>query len=133
MIFNQNLRVSIFSILTSLLINTNLLSMQTAPTSNSISHLTKIHQLPNRGNLMRYLPPKNLSLNQGLPIVRLPGNKLGFEDRFGNVWVKGPSRTNGERFEWDVQLANKNKARMQTLAAGTGKHLNVSLTGRVTH
>ena len=37
------------------------------------------------------------------PILRGP-NK-GFVDKFGNEWVKGPSRTLGQPFEWDVQLS----------------------------
>ncbi|HLB94124.1 MAG TPA: polymorphic toxin type 17 domain-containing protein [Candidatus Babeliales bacterium] len=113
------------------LISTNLLGINRP--NNSINHLTKINELPNRGGLIRYIPPKNCSLTQGLPIVRLPGNKHGFRDKFDNIWVKGPSRTNGERKEWDVQLANKNKKCMKRLAAPDGNHLNISLTGRVTH
>lgn len=140
MTLRNNLRFLIFNISTSLLISTNLLGMQKLnpkPINNSISHLSisyliKKHQLPYRGGLIRYMPPK-VCLNQGLPIVRLPYNKIGFEDKFGNSWVRGPSRTANEEFEWDVQLANNNKKRMKSLAANDGNHINVSLKGIVTH
>lgn len=118
------------------LISINLLGINrpnNEPANNSISHLIKKHQLPYRGGLIRYIPPKNCSLNQGLPTVRLPGNKKGFIDKFGNIWIDGRGITANEEFEWDVQLAKKNKKRMKTLAANEGNHVNVSLTGRVSH
>ena len=62
------------------------------------------------------------------------GKKTGYVDKFGNVWVKGPTRTNGEEFEWDVQLT---KTRVELFKrsglSSDGKHLNVSLQGRITH
>ncbi|WP_152810488.1 polymorphic toxin type 17 domain-containing protein [Ostreibacterium oceani] len=33
-------------------------------------------------------------------MARGPNN--GFIDRFGNEWVRGPSRTKGQAFEWDA-------------------------------
>lgn len=114
------------------LISINLLGINrpnNKPTNNSISHLIKKHQLPYRGGKMRYIPPKNCSLNQGLPTSQ----SNGFIDKFDNVWEKGRGITANEEFEWDVQLANKNKKRMKRLAAPDGNHVNVSLTGRVSH
>ena len=41
-------------------------------------------------------------------------------DKFGNEWTKGPTRTKGQPFEWDVQRPD-------------GTHWNISLDGKVTH
>ncbi|MFV2126138.1 polymorphic toxin type 17 domain-containing protein [Micromonospora sp. LOL_013] len=60
------------------------------------------------------------------------GQKGGYIDRFGNEWVRGPSRTPGQEFEWDVQLSRTGKAQLRRLSPD-GKHLNVSLDGRITH
>lgn len=59
------------------------------------------------------------------------GPNHGFMDAYGNEWTRGPSRTQGEAFEWDVIPANRNSG----LAAfsGDGSHVNVSLRGDVTH
>lgn len=54
------------------------------------------------------------------PVRFLAVRFLSFMDRFGNEWTKGPSRTAGEAFEWDVQLRD-------------GGHWNVSLEGHITH
>ena len=68
----------------------------------------------------------------------LPSNPLkkginnGFYDRFGNEWTKGPSRTEGENFEWDVQLSQTGKSQLGHLSRD-GKHINVSLKGKITH
>jgi filamentous hemagglutinin len=72
-------------------------------------------RLPTAGEVP-FVPPKGWTPSQPLP----RGEQQGYIDRFRREWVKGPSRTAGEHFEWDVQLAN-------------GDHLNVSLTGRITH
>lgn len=45
------------------------------------------------------------------PIPR--GPNLGFLDRFGNEWKKGPSRTVGRPFEWDVQLSRTGKEQIR--------------------
>jgi RHS repeat-associated protein len=84
-------------------------------------------QLPTRGKV-RYIPPEGYSPGQPLP--RGPNN--GYIDRFGNEWLKGPSRTPGQPFEWDVQLG-KNTTNGVRWASRDGKHLNVSLGGEVTH
>jgi RHS repeat-associated protein len=84
-------------------------------------------QLPTSGKV-RYVPPEGYSPGQPLP--RGPQN--GYIDRFGNEWTRGPSRTPGQPFEWDVQLG-KNATNGVKWASPDGKHLNVSLDGEVTH
>lgn len=56
----------------------------------------------------------------------------GYLDRFGNEWVKGPSRTVGQAYEWDVQLSRTGNAQIGWLSRD-GRHVNVSLGGEVTH
>ncbi|WP_420388668.1 polymorphic toxin type 17 domain-containing protein [Roseivirga sp.] len=63
---------------------------------------------------------------------RLLKRNGGYVDKFGNIWKKGPSRTGGEAFEWDVQLSNKGKEMIGWLSRD-GKHVNISLNGVVTH
>ncbi|PIC05763.1 hypothetical protein CS060_03230 [Anoxybacillus flavithermus] len=82
--------------------------------------------LPTKGKI-RYVPPKNWTPSQPLP--RKGGGHI---DRFGNIWTKGPSRTKGEPFEWDVQLSKRGKQMLGHLSRD-GSHLNVSLKGRITH
>lgn len=83
-------------------------------------------QLPTTGKI-RYVPPKNWTPSQPLP--KMNG---GVVDRFGNTWTKGPSRTTGQAFEWDVQLSNTGKGQLGRFSRD-GSHLNVSLDGRITH
>ena len=97
---------------------------------HGLKSLIKKAELPTTGKL-RYVPPHGLHPSQKLP-TRNIGSQTGFLDRFGNVWVKGPSRTAGEAFEWDVQLSSRGK-RMCGWMSRTGSHLNVSLRGHVTH
>ncbi len=59
-------------------------------------------QLPTKGKV-RYVPPKGAGKN-----LHRTSNG-GYIDKFGNVWEKGPSRTIGEAFEWDVQLSKQGK------------------------
>ena len=84
-------------------------------------------QLPNEGKI-RYVPPEGYSASQPLP----RGPNKGYIDRFGNEWVKGPSRTAGQAFEWDVQLSRTGKAQLGW-ATRDGSHLNISLDGKITH
>lgn len=56
--------------------------------------------------------------------------KMGYVDDSGNVWCKGPSRTPGQPFEWDVQLAPGSSWRR---FSKDGKHINVTLDGRLSH
>ncbi len=82
-------------------------------------------QLPTEGKI-RYVPPKNSP-------VSLPRTSTGgYLDKFGNIWQKGPSRTVGELFEWDVQLSKRGQRILGWLSRD-GKHINVSLKGRLTH
>jgi hypothetical protein len=78
------------------------------------SHYRKA-QLPTQGKV-RYVPPKNWHPSEPLP----RGPNHGYVDKFGNEWTKGPSRTKGQPFEWDVQRPD-------------GSHWNISLDGKVTH
>jgi len=82
-----------------------------APTAAQV--LASLH-LPTTG--VAFEPPKNWFATQPLP--RGPQN--GYVDRHGREWVRGPSRTAGEHFEWDVQLPR-------------GGHLNVDWGGTITH
>jgi Novel toxin 17 len=87
----------------------------------------KAAELPNRGKI-RYVPPENWYPSNPLP----RGKQKGFIDKFGNEWVKGPSRTKGQAFEWDVQLAKNATDSIKALSRD-GSHLNVSLDGMITH
>jgi hypothetical protein len=91
--------------------------------------ILKDAQLPTSGRL-RYVPPKNWRASQPLP----RGTQNGYIDRFGNEWVRGPSRTQGQAFEWDVQLSNTGKSKIGWLSRDPDQaHVNVSLDGEVTH
>ncbi len=54
----------------------------------------KYVELPTQGKI-RFVPDSNYSPSNPLP--RGPNN--GYLDKFGNEWVKGPSRTAGQAFE----------------------------------
>ena len=82
--------------------------------------------LPTKGKI-RYIPPKGWQ-----PSMPLPKKDGGYLDNFGNIWKKGPSRTAGEAFEWDVQLSKAGKDSIGWLTRD-GSHANISLIGRVTH
>lgn len=81
----------------------------------TITDVLRDLRLPISGEVV-FEPPRGWNPSQPLP----RGERHGFIDRQRREWVKGPSRTPGEAFEWDVQLTH-------------GDHLNVSLTGRITH
>ncbi|MCY4763333.1 polymorphic toxin type 17 domain-containing protein [Klebsiella aerogenes] len=83
-------------------------------------------QLPTKGRI-RYVPSKDWK-----PTALLPKKNGGYLDRFGNVWTKGPSRTAGEPFEWDVQLSSTGKQKIGWTTRD-GSHANISLGGEVTH
>ena len=87
----------------------------------------KAADLPTKGKI-RYIPPKNWSPSEPLPRTE----NGGYLDRFGNEWVRGPSRTQGQPFEWDVQLSNTGKSQLGW-ASRDGAHVNVSLDGKITH
>ncbi|MGB5980999.1 MAG: polymorphic toxin type 17 domain-containing protein, partial [Nonlabens sp.] len=88
--------------------------------------LLKKAKLPNLGKI-RFVP-RAADLKNG-KLLRQDG---GYIDKFGNVWKKGPSRTEGQDFEWDVQLSKKGKEQLGHLSSD-GEHLNISLDGKVTH
>jgi len=73
------------------------------------------------GGQFPFEPPKKWKLPNRLP---KDSRTNGFIDKSGNIWVEGPSRTLGERFEWDVQLRQPIRGQA---------HVNVSWTGRITH
>ena len=60
--------------------------------------------LPTKGKI-RYVPSDGYNPSSQLP--RGPNN--GYMDKFDNEWVKGPSRTQGQAFERDVQFSKKEK------------------------
>ena len=87
----------------------------------------KAAQLPCEGRV-RFVPRKNYLASMPLP----KGVKGGYLDKFGNEWRKGPSRTSGEPFEWDVQLSELGRKKLGW-ASRDGEHVNVSLKGHITH
>lgn len=87
----------------------------------------KTAKLPNEGKI-RYVPPKNY--NPSEPLRKGPNG--GYLDRFNNEWIKGPSRTSGQSFEWDVQLSPLGKKQLGW-ATRDERHLNISLDGKITH
>ena len=98
----------------------------------SIKGRVKAAELPTKGKI-RFVPDKKYRASNDLPTGIMNG-KRGFKDRFGNIWTKGPSRTKGQDFEWDVQLSRQGKAQLGHLSRdGNKAHLNVSLDGRITH
>ncbi|WP_010304100.1 polymorphic toxin type 17 domain-containing protein [Candidatus Odyssella thessalonicensis] len=94
---------------------------------HSIKSRLKEAQLPTQGKI-RFIPPKEY--NPSTTLKR--GNNYGYLDRFGNEWTKGPSRTQGQEFEWDVQLSRQGKNKIGW-ASRDGSHVNVSLDGEITH
>ena len=86
----------------------------------------KNKKLPTKGKI-RYVPSKNWNSSQPLP-----KHNGGYVDKFENIWTKGPSRTAGQSFEWDVQLSKTGKESLGW-ASRDGSHLNVSLDGKITH
>ncbi len=93
----------------------------------SITARIQYAKLPRQGRI-RYIPPKNYSPSAPLP----KGPNNGYLDKFGNEWTKGPSRTKGQEFEWDVQLSKTGREQLGW-ASRDGKHLNISIDGKITH
>ena len=96
------------------------------PISLSKKAILKKNQLPIKGKI-RFVPDKEWTPSQ--PLKKQNG---GYIDRFGNLWTKGPSRTAGEAFEWDVQLSKKGIEQVGWLSRDNA-HINVSLEGEITH
>lgn len=84
-------------------------------------------RLPHGGVPFGFEPRK--TWRPGEP-MRLSREHRGYVDAKDNVWRKGPSRTKGEPFEWDVQLAEGSG---WTSLSKDGKHLNIDLRGRISH
>lgn len=100
-----------------------------AEATPSVKGRIKAARLPSEGRI-RYVPPENYNPAQSLP----RGINNGYIDRFENEWVKGPSRTAGEDFEWDVQLSPQGKNQLGWLSPDDNiSHINVSLKGEITH
>ncbi len=87
----------------------------------------KAAQLPTTGRI-RFVPPKGYHPSN--PLDKGPNH--GYYDKFDNEWTKGPSRTPGEAFEWDVQLSPLGKKQLGWIAKEKD-HINVSLKGKITH
>ena len=98
----------------------------TSKVTNTAKSVLKDAQLPTKGKI-RYVPPEKWTPSQPLP--KIDG---GYIDKFDNIWTKGPSRTEGEPFEWDIQLSKAGKNQLGW-ASRDGSHLNVSLDGEITH
>ena len=107
--------------------NANVLEQKSLGNESSIKGNLKAVELPTKGKI-RFIPDK--SYNPSRPLER--GDQKGYLDKFGNEWVKGPSRTQGQTFEWDVQLSRKGKSNLDWLSRD-GEHINVSLDGKITH
>ena len=75
----------------------------------------------------KFVPPK--SWHPGQPMEWDPKHR-GYVDAKRDVWRKGPSRTPGDPFEWDVQLK---KGSGWTGSSKDGKHLNIDLSGKISH
>lgn len=74
------------------------------------------------------------SQNVGIRLTLREG--LRMDSSIGSVteWVRGPSRTPGEPFEWDVQVSPLGRAKVGWLSRDPDMaHINVSLYRRVTH
>ena len=108
--------------------NTNDSETSYGKSSGKISKksILKNNMLPTTGKI-RFVPQKGWTASQ--PLKRINGE---FVDRFDNVWTKGPSRTAGEPFEWDVQLSKTGREKLGWLSRDNS-HLNVSLKGEITH
>ncbi|MDB6096168.1 MAG: putative MafB-related protein, partial [Francisellaceae bacterium] len=87
----------------------------------------KAAQLPVEGRI-RFVPRDDY--HPSMPLHK--GENGGYIDKFGNEWKKGPSRTVGQEFEWDVQLSKLGRKHLGW-ASRDGKHVNVSLDGHITH
>lgn len=101
-----------------------------APRERSgVKGMIKEAGLPTKGKI-RFVPRPQTSVKSGLA----KGRRGGYIDKFGNEWTKGPSRTKGEPYEWDVQLSPQGRNMLGHLSPDNPpSHLNVSLGGRITH
>jgi hypothetical protein len=96
-----------------------------APSTSTLGKL-KQARLPTEGDF-QFRPRRDWNPSNRISWDK---EKRGFVDRSKNVWRKGPSRTPGQPFEWDVQLAPGSSWKE---FSRDGKHLNVTLDGRLSH
>ena len=88
-----------------------------------IKKLVKARNLPTTGKI-RFIPrPADAKSGK---ILQKNG---GFVDKFGNVWKRDRTKS---YVEWDVQLSNTGKEQLGHLSR-SGKHINVSSSGKLTH
>ncbi|WP_010304007.1 polymorphic toxin type 17 domain-containing protein [Candidatus Odyssella thessalonicensis] len=80
---------------------------------HSIKSRLKEAKLPIKGKI-RFIPRKNY--NPSMPLTR--GDNKGYIDRFGNEWVQGSSRTQGQSFEWDIQLSKQGQSKLGWASRG---------------
>ena len=63
----------------------------------------------NDSRLLNYLLKVKLDSSQDKVIIQTllfqKSINNGYIDKFKNKWVKGPSRTAEQKFDWDVQLS----------------------------
>ncbi len=79
-----------------------------------------------RGGRIRFVPPEGFNATQGLTKVQRNG-RWGYLDRHDNVWVPDLAKR-----EWDVQLGRSGQRQLGHLS-NSGRHVNVSSSGKVTH
>lgn len=89
-------------------------------------------KLPHNPDRVCFIPDKQYRPSNQLPKYHFSDDTFGYIDRDKNIWVKGPSRTKGDAFEWDVQLSHAGQNKYRHLI-GNAKYMNVSLDGRITH
>jgi len=75
--------------------------------------LLKEAELPRKVR-MRFIPSKN-DLLRGKLSTQKVGKKTGYVDKFGNVWVKGPSRTKGEALNGMFNLQKPKEGSLSVL------------------
>ncbi len=97
---------------------------------HSIKGQLKKHKLPTKGKI-RFVPSKS-NLDIGKITYKIINGAKNFTDKFGNIWQAGRSITAGENIEWDVQLFRQGIQQLGW-ASRSGKHINVSLKGIITH
>jgi hypothetical protein len=99
---------------------------------------SRVHQagLPDTG-IVRFIPPAHYTSEFAKHSPLPKGPHGGYIDRVGNEWVKGPSRTLGENFEWDIRLSTKGYAQCKwhdkVKNGSNGPFINVSQGGRISH
>jgi len=121
------LRYSGFGHADEILLTRRLLVQARAVPQPTVASVLRTAGLPTRSH-WRYVPPKGWSPTQPLP----KGGQNGYLDKWDNEWTRGPSRTKGEAFEWDVQLS-KHATKDFVARSPDGAHVNVSLKGVITH